>query len=296
MAENDPKFVGVAPDDDPVLAKYRAEVEARNAQRKADASRPQLPNLLEADKQYKPGRDQPMSLNEIAQAQANIEAANRPAPGGLRPETVEGLKALSAAARQQTEPVAPKPPEEVRDDVLPPSRIADVDNLELQHVMRNVQRDIINNKEEREAIRARCAPLDITDGLSSGEFTQVVPIIPDRFVVKYRSVSPFEEHAIRALLFKKVSDNPLLEAMDAEIYSLMLLVAAIVSINGNTTPFASHIGPDPYNPVFNTEIFERKVSIISRYPAPMVHSLGTHAYWFDQRVRELFASESLKNT
>ena len=306
----DPKLVGVDPKaPDAVLDNYKKGIAARAAaQREA---RPKTPNLAQANEQYKPGKDRPMTLSQMGEAQRAVEPPNT--TPGLSQATIAGLKAMADHARASKKETAvettkteahapataPKPdgdkdltPDDLRRKQVD-ERLRELDDLEFDRVMRSIQSDIINNDKEREAVKARVKPIDLTEGLATGAFIQDVQI-NNGLTIRYRTVSPAENQSIRLLLFQWIDKDPRREALSAELYGLMLSVASIIRINTQELP--DHLeGVGAYEKTFNEDVFTKKFALISGYPMPLVHALGVHGAWFDQRVRELFTSDNLKN-
>ena len=310
-----PRFIGTDPAvPDDVLSKYKAGV-AERAARQRDA-KPKTPNLAVANEQYKPGKDVPMTLAQMGEAQRAVEPSS-PTPG-LSPATVAGLKAMADLARASQPKDATMPPAVAAQPAAPPSgavatkpaptpdltpedlkrkqvndKLSELDDLDFDRVMRGIQNDVINNDTEREAVKSRVKPIDLVEGLQSGEFTQDVAI-NSGLTVRFRTVSPMENQAIRLLLFQWVDKDPRKDAISAELYGLMLSVASIIRINTNELP--RHIkGATAYDFEFDEDTFTKKYHLISTYPMPLIHAIGVHGAWFDQRVRALFTSENLKN-
>ncbi len=292
----DPKILpGVKPGQDSVLKTYKNSIATRAAKQRE--ARTKVPDLSVAQEQYKPGKDAPMTIAQMGEAQRNLEA---PVPG-LSPATVAGLKALAEQTKaQKTETrmeaqEAPKPeskPSDKTPDDLKrkevDARLRELDDLEFDRVVRSIANDIINNDKEREAVKLRVKEIDLAEGLASGEFFQDVPIATG-FTVRFRTVSPMENQSIRLLLFAWVDKDARMENISGELYSLMLAVASVVRIN--TKEYPSHV----VNNAFDEEVFKSKFDQMCRFAMPMIHAIGTHGAWFDQRVRALFTSENLKN-
>lgn len=294
--------------------KIKEGMEARAAARRKE--RPKIiPDLTQAEGSYKPGKDRPMTLQQMRQAQDNIENMEQKEAAGLRPETIAGLQAMKAAIEEKTkmtQPQSPAPPmpevepakaeeptpePEAEEPVLPKDTdfektVSRIDDLEFGQLMSQVSEDVINNKAERESVAKRVDPIDFTAGISSGEFTQMVPI-NKHLQVLFRTVSVEENRCIRALLFDMAAKDPRIEPMIGEIYGLMTVVASVVKINGTELP--KHMKGSVYNAEFQAEVFEKKFNFFMRYPLPLIHALSTHGFWFDQRVRESFKGESTKN-
>lgn len=302
------KAVGVQPGNDDVVNRYRAGVQSRAAENRKPGV---MPDLAAAHKEYDPEKDGPMTMDQVrASQQGRKDVAQKEEGGALSPETVEGLQALKqqvAMDQQNQEPEQtqqePQPEldtgeAEERDEGGPSdSRVREVlnqmDDNELDLMMNRIRQDVIQNEVERKAVKERVVPMSIEDGLVDMNYTQSVPIIPDKLTVVYRSISSMEQFEIRKILHKEVLEDPAVRGFGAEKLGLMQVVASVVQINGNRLP--DHLKQNGGRQEFDSEVFAQKLNRFLMYPEPLIHSLGTHAHWFDQRVRELFAAESLKN-
>lgn len=308
-----PKFVGVsASTNDPVVAKYTQGIAARA--KAAAAERPvPIPNLAAAAAQYRPDKDGLMTLSQIAQAQENIRTMtddNTPRPV-LKPETIAGLQALHSEVAKQN---AATPPPIATAAAATPSdkpegaeaksvtklsederaRIAETSDIDFDLMMQRTRSDVINNNEERKAVEARLKPMDLTDGLLSGEFKQHVSIFPGKLEVTFRTITPLENEEIRRKMLEMVLEDERFSNLIGEKYGFYQTVAAVHSINGQELP--QHLLPgEKGGRVFKWDTFSKKVDVFMAYPGPLIHALGTHAHWFDLRVRALFTSTALKN-
>ena len=312
-----PQFIGMKPTPDAVVKGYAEGAKKRREARKAASTkdRPKLPNLLRANQQFNPSKDKPMTLDQMAQAQETMDRVARgEEKAQAKPETIRGLqriKEYSDKERARMEAEAAEKPEETKAEVPDPPKteepkkkpmtnaeaddaLASMDDMDLELLMERVRSDIINNEVERKAIEKLVKPIDLAEGLATGEFTQVVPIKKDVLEVTYRTVSAMENDEIRRIIFNQVSEDARVQNVSAERYGLMQTVAGIVQIGGNKLP--KHLKQDGNGAYeFLEDVFLQKYRLISSYPAPLIHALGTHAFWFDQRVRKLFTAETLKN-
>jgi hypothetical protein len=305
-----PKHVGVRPGADPVVQKYTRGIVER-AQEARAKDRVPIPDLGAAAAQYRPDKDGPMTLSSIAQAQENLRAMNDPTDPNkaqLKPETVQGLRALhEAVAAQQGPPAPPTPPTAVEEKPAPEKKsfskmteeerraATETSDIDFDLMMRRLRNDVVNNEEERKAIEAKLKDMDIADGLMSGEFRQFVPIVQGKLEVVFRSVSPIEMEEIRRKILEEVIADERIANMASEKLGFWTTVAAIHSLNGQEMP--SHLKKPTKGAgrEFVWDVFMSKVSLYMSYPTPLIHSLSTHAYWFDLRVRKLFTSAALKN-
>lgn len=338
----DPSHPANRPTGNAAVEKYKAGILERAAQQQQQRSdRPAFPNIAAADQLYKPGKDGPMTIAQIAQAQNTMSSGGSSNPEerrerGLSPQTVAGLQALQSAMQEQRTNMnpdtpnnlptpamaapnaqpAPPPPAPAPTPVAPPAapaepatptsdptasdkkaRVSDalseLDDLEFERVLRGMQKDVINNEREREAVRSRVKPIDIIKGISTGEFTQDVPIIPNTLLVKYRTITPMENQAVRLILFRMFDEDKRREALGAELFGLMQTVCSVSMINGAS--FGQHLKGEGYNLEFDESGFTAKFKRFLLMPMPMIHALGTHGFWFEQRVREAFTTDHLKN-
>ena len=262
-----------------------------------------------------------MSIGAIGEAQRRLEGDAEP---GLSPQTVAGLSALHGAMKEQRSKMdeeqgnnlpampmmaAPTPPapesspaggdkpktadnDEGRKTKLRDT-LSEMDDLEFDRVLKSVQQDAINNDKERRAVKERCKPIDLLRGISTGEFVQDVPVIPNVLVVRYRTISALENQSIRLMLFKMIDQDKRRENIAAEIYGLMQAVCSVVMINNQAVP--PHLKGEGYKSQFDEEGFTLKFEQFIRYPLVMLHAIGTHGYWFEQRVRESFTTDTIKN-
>lgn len=308
------------------IDKFREETAKRASQRKVDRSGA-IPDLIAASAQYDPDNDQPMTLGQINEAQKTMEQdpaqqQETPKKGQLSEGTIAGLAALKESVQAEASASAgvaddeavvgftnmpddgavdtgaatpvedpAKDKEALKKDLE--DKLSGVDDLEFSQMMSQIRSDVINNKVEKDAVAKRVNPIDFEMGITTGEFTQEVKI-NDHLSVVYRTISPEETRHIRVMIFDAVLEDTRIEGMAGEIFGLMQVVASIVQINTNKLP--SHMkGGDIYSSEFDEETFRKKYKMFSRYPAPMIHALGTHGFWFDQRVREQFTMASIKN-
>lgn len=320
MSSNDPKtpkFIGFNP---PKAASSYAESVKARAAANAAASRQNnaLPNLANIDRVYDPNKDGPMTVAQLGKAQEQIVKASDDR-AKLKPETAEQLRQIQEATRRQYEasmaakekvmqdpkPAAPTPPQpepavaETRRAAAAPineeSRRGILDDADFDQLMSQVRSDVINNAREREAVKSRVKEMDLGDGILTGIFMQDVPIKPGVLTVRFRTVSTYEIQEMRLLLLDMITRNELKGSIASDIFALMMACAAVVSINGSVLEPSFMRGSDPFAQEFDGALFEKRLNKFARYPTPLIHSLATHASWFDLRVREMFTTEAVKN-
>lgn len=226
----------------------------------------------------------------------SMYAANQPgiqnAPDGgaaLSNKTVEGLEAL-AKFQQDAE----KAQQKVADEAAKKDEASSLDNdlelLDQPSFLNQYQKEVneLNTEELRRAIEARCAPLNIEQLIMDGELRQDVPIIREKFIATFRTVTGEENLAIEREIFsdRNVSDIYVLDKM-----SLMQLTCGLYAVNGRMLP--SHLDDSRR---FNGESFKKKFRMVTAFPLCQLASLGINFTWFDQRTRRLFIDvDQLKN-
>lgn len=292
-----PKGIGKA-GADPVVRKYTEDLAARARSAGAKDKVP-IPDLGMAAAQYRPGKDGPMTLSQIAVAQENIGNMSNNTKPQLRPETVQGLSALSAAVAKENAPAAAAPSE----PQAPPKKFivsddnkkaaSELSDLDLDLMMARIRNDVINNEEERKFVEKDLVPMDLADGLMTGVFTQKVPVIAGKMEVVFRSLTPFENEEMRRAILDDVLKDERFANMAGERLAMWQTVASVHIFNGNEMP--SHLRDVAGGKEFLWEVFRLKVARYENYPSPLIHALTTHAYWFDLRVRRLFSNTALKN-
>lgn len=197
----------------------------------------------------------------------------------------------------ETAPSAPASttePSKIKENVS--EALSSLDDLEFERLLRGIQNDVINNEKQRESVKKRVKDIDLIAGLANNEFTQEVEIVPGLRVI-YRSISAEESSQLRLILYNMTAKDKRLETVAAELLGLLQTVCAVTRLNG--TAFPPHMisktqgGPTE----FDENAFTAKYETFRRYPVALIHALGTHGFWFDQRVRELFAhaGEALGN-
>lgn len=288
--------------------RYKREMEKRSAilQEQKKGSAPDLVAAQAMLNSLGPEASGKFTLEQLSQAQKERDRAETGSPTlseaskRWTPQMSEDLARVKAEAdrqheeQQERERRAKERPEE--DELSEEEREKVLEELERDFPGLNVGRirAQLNSKAEREAVEKRLEPIDFTEGFLSGEYKQLVPIVPGKFEVEFRTIYPIELQTIRAIAFKKVVDDPRFELVLDNMISTMLLVAHIVSINGHVEP-PHMVGDSMYTAKFDEEIFKAKLDKYLRQPMAMIQSLSSHADWFEERVRALFSAENVKN-
>lgn len=277
-----------------------------------------IPDLGLAMQNFRPEKDGALTLREVAQSQENIRSMGNPQsgerqPGRLSNETLGGLKAIHEATVKEQESVKKRiegetpssasepdtsiprpPPKKTGMSEEDKQRLAETSDLDFDLMMSKVRSDVINNLEERKAVEATLKPLDLMQGLLSGEFTQLVPIRPGKLEVLYRTITPFENEMIKRRVLQKILEDERYSQLHTDSYGAMQVVASLQMINGAEQP--SHLkSVGQGRREFLWDVFDKKCELFSHYPTPLIHALSVHASWFDLRVRAEFSNTALKN-
>ena len=280
-----------------VVKSYAAGMATRSAARleQKQNSPSVFPNLAQAAVAHRADSG-PQTLQQHAEAQRQDGPSESQQRSILRPETIEGLKALHEAqeahrktqAAQQPEPPKPEP-EKTEEEP------AEEDD-EFVEALRGAKRDVIQNEAERKAVAKRVKEIDLADGLVTGEFTQEVPIVPDKLTVTYRCLTAGENSELRLLLIEQLEKDGRRGHAAEDLLGFYQVVASVVSLN--KSHYARHMTAEGSNTrlQFQREIFLEKVHAFMNFPMPLISALSAHGAWFDQRVRELFATtDRIKN-
>lgn len=209
----------------------------------------------------------------------------QPRPPGspaVRPETVQQLQDMQKAQEKQPDAAAAeaglkKDIEKEKDDLF-----------DMFDFSGKTEADrILNNKKRRTEIESRCETMKIEDLIMKDEVQQDVPIMPGKFVVRYRSATPQENLLVKRLLANETveSDQYMLEK-----YGIMQLCLALVAING--IPFPSHLDETGAP---QEALFDKKLKMLLKKSAYVIADLGINFFWFDIRVRKLLNPDDLKN-
>lgn len=217
--------------------------------------------------------------------------AQQPGKPQLSNETVEGLDALhkfNADAQKAQEEQAD---ESIKQHVDRPDteRLASELGLddEFMQEMRDRRQDL-DTKELQHAIEDRCQDMTIEQLIEEGELRQTVPIVRDKFMVTFRTLSGEEDLAIKRELYveRNAPDVYLFDKLN-----MMQLAAGVYGINGR--PLPDHLNEKRR---FDKELFLLKFRKVNAMPLPMLASLSINFTWFDRRARKLFVDlDELKN-
>jgi len=196
----------------------------------------------------------------------------------LSPETKQGLETLARAAKHETkqEPaVAPFQPEVA---------------TQAQTTVETEQPSEPKSDEDklREAIESRLDEIDIGEYLMSGEVREEVPIIPNKLVVTFKTVSDLEESFVDNKISaepKTISNRQFLRKMNE-----LALVIHIHSVNGTKWP--TLINGDG---TINESSVDSRLRHIQKLSSPVFNLMTQNLAWFTDRVNKALTSSALGN-
>jgi hypothetical protein len=225
-----------------------------------------------------------LSKEPRASSPITDEGGVQPRPPGspiIRPETQKELEKFAQAQQKQVDKAEVELKKEVEESKEEISDLFDSFNN------RNEVDRLIDNKKRRKEIESRLTPMKLEDLILRDEVSQEVQILPGKFWVVFRSITPQESLFVKQRMSeeKVTSDQYMLEK-----YSLSQITCALVSINGVVLP--THLDD---NGMPKEELFVKKFKMLQKKPSPLLHDIGTNYYWFEVRVRQLLNPGDLKN-
>lgn len=291
-----------------------------------------LPNTAMADPQFQQGMGsmQAMGQPHLARKYGVVRNGQFIPPTALvdndnkarfKPETLEAVKAVAEFNQQQAQQTESAADKQVEEDATKsasgaaarlgnapgdtrtsPATAEDVealakknlDDFDFDVFRQMMQRDLINNEEQRKIVEERCAKLNIEDAIINDYLEQRVPIIPGKFEPTFRTISAEEELALKRLLMLEAQKLKIQEHYLLDKYAVMTVVAGTVAINNMRLPEHTVVGANGI-PVFDDERFWQKFNALARKPIFMMASLGVHFFWFDIRCRRLVVTEKVGN-
>jgi len=193
--------------------------------------------------------------------------------GGLSPQTVEQLNAVAEANKDEEKKSEEDPDKE------------DLDDFDFEEFGR-ASREILNNKERREAIEAKIKDeLDFEGLIVNQELRQSVPIRKG-FVPTFRTPSGNEDLFVKRLI-GKVDGS---ERYILDYFAVMGLVCSLYSLNGRPLPSHLDSSGDP-----EEKLFEEKMKVLLKYPLVIITDLSANFSWFTIRVQGLLALDKVKD-
>lgn len=285
-----------------------------------------LPPVAEKDPDFIQGHGAMLAINQpylagkygvirngrpMAPQQLISETPGRPK---LRPETLKDIENLRNLEEQQRRQQAPPKVEstelgEAAGKVGDPpasgvtggkplteeeerlkKALGDMDEFELESWKDSMRQNPLNNPGQKEIIEARLEPLDLGDLVVNGFIVQNVPIVPGKFEVQFRTAEGDTDLALKRLIMEDSKSLEVSERYYLDKFSLMSMAAFLHGINKKVYPDYHDKNGD-----FDDDKFRAKFRMVIRLPLPMLASIGIHATWFEERVRQLFVMEKVGN-
>lgn len=209
---------------------------------------------------------------EMERTGADGQMANPIRPeGGLSPQTLEQLNAVAEANKEE-------PKEEKKEE-------ADFDEFDFEEFGR-ASKDILSNKERREAIEAKITEeMDFEGLIINQELRQTVPIRKG-FEPTFRTPGGHEDLFVKRLIGKIEGS----ERYVLDYFAVMGLVCGLYALNGRPLPTHLDNNGDP-----DEKLFEAKMKTILKYPLVIVTDLSANFTWFSTRVQKLLALDKVKD-
>ena len=141
----------------------------------------------------------------------------------------------------------------------------------------NKVRKIHNNTKRRKSIEARSSKLTIEDLLINNYVKQSIPLIPDKLVVEFRSLSGDDISFISSKIWEKQM-SPMHRSVRQLLYNL---TAALERINNERLPDCRKNGE------LDEALFNEKYKRIKKISFELLSDYSVNYIWFTERVQEL---------
>jgi hypothetical protein len=231
-------------------------------------------------------KDTIRDLQEASRAQA-------PPPNGLPKNDAEAEQQVeeSAAGSSQNagKPVSKKLTDSEKRDV--DEAIKKMDDFDYDAFRRQMNEDNLNNPEQKRIIEERLEPLDVVELIIKDRVSQRVPVIPDKFEIKFTSLTGEDDLALKKLLMKESSSVEVTERYLLDKFAVMTLTAGLMAINNNPVPYDMHDKEGN----FDDDQFWLKFGWVLKRGIHVLASIGANHTWFEMRVRKLLVAERVKN-
>jgi hypothetical protein len=224
----------------------------------------------------------PMEKAEVSPFGPEGGVSPRP-PGSpvIRQETKAALAAMEEATKKELK----KAEEKSKDEVKKEEAEDLFDMLDMDS--RSEAERILNNKNRRKEIEKRCTPMNIEDLIWKDEVRQLVPVVPGKFEVEFRSITSQENLFLKQFIAKEATTT---DMYLVEKLGICQVTCALVSINGK--PLPDHRSPDG---AVDETLFKEKFKKVAKMSSYVVGDLGINYMWFDIRVRKLINPDVLGN-
>lgn len=215
--------------------------------------------------------------------------ANAQPPKGMPETEEEAVKQVTEQSAAGAAQNAGNLPAEDKERALQDA-LQSMDDFDFDALRRQMQRDILNNPEQREIIEGRLEPLNIDELIMHDRISQVVPIVPGKFWIELESLTMEDDLELKRLLMLQSKTAEVTQRYLLDKFAVMSAAASVKAICNNPVP--SHLDQ---NGQFNETLFWQKFFWLLRRPVHMIAVIGVNCTWFEMRVRRLFVAEKVKN-
>jgi hypothetical protein len=242
---------------------------------------------------------------QIVQSMMNPNAKKK--EGGISQATMQDLQTLANLQKKVDENVDARSDETTERSSAegpagPAARLAEedapkkdaskiLDDFDFDTLRQLVQKDILNSPEQRKIIEGRLPKLSLGELVVNGKLSQVVPVVPGEFEPEFQTLGGDDHLAVKRLLMLEAQKLSAPDAYYLDKQSMMTITLGVKSINKRQLPsYRNERGE------FDDDKFWEKFNLVVRFPMHMLASLGINFFWFDARVRGLFAAKEIKNS
>lgn len=141
------------------------------------------------------------------------------------------------------------------------------------------------NLKRRRAIESRVSKIRIDDLFISGELRQKVQIIPDKFMVEFRT--PSAKEALHAKHQLTVARNEVMPYVSS-LMAVMEIAIHLHSYNGK------QLAPITKNNEIDEKAFDERYTFVSNLPQQVIEDLWVNQMWFLDRIRQEVTADNLK--
>lgn len=233
----------------------------------------ELPTMKKMDTLRNDKQDTSSAINEnIKKVIGSQIQSLEKKPEGLSEDTIAGLK-MVAEDNAKNEVKFEEDDDYIYDDY------------------NNRFRNLHLNRKRRKAIEDRCSEMNISDLLVNGYVEQVVPIVPEKLVITFRSMSGREDLLVKSMMAKEVTAaNQMSASYMIGKLSMLNLACSLVKINGR--PLMDIKGADGKP---DEKLLQLKFEHIASYPIDLLADFSANYSWFTERVKSLSVADNIIN-
>lgn len=154
--------------------------------------------------------------------------------------------------------------------------------------------DMLANTEQRKIVEARLRPILLEDLLLQDSVVQVVPVIPGKYELAFRSLTGMAWEAIEHWVWVQAREIKASQGYADDKLTMARAVVGLERINGVLMPSAWKNPADPGDGIDLVKLGE-KYNYVIRKNVHMLASISVQHQWFEQRVRALWRAQNIKN-